>query len=314
VPTQPETLAIPSDGEQDLTADADQADKDKGPDKDAAPGDREPPRTDETKPQDDLTLPDPTEADLKKLRPETRRRIEQLLSQRNAARQEFEQIRPELDQHRQLQGYLQQHQLAPDDVNMLLGVGASLRRGDYQAFLNGVTPYVMAAQEALGLRVAPDLNKQVEDGLITEDTARELTRTRHRAAQAEHRLREQNQVTLTDNQQRNLTAIRSAVDTWEATIRSRDPDYAHKAVAVRRFSQALLQERGTPATPQQAVELAQSAYDEASRELAKLRPPPAPTRPAPSGNHIATGGPSQTQPRSYKEAALMALANMRRAS
>jgi hypothetical protein len=313
VPSKPDAPALPSDGEEPTT-DADKAVTDKGPDKDAASGDQEPPRTDE-KPQTDLAqLPDPTEADLKKLRPETRRRIEQLLSQRNTARQEFEQVRPELDQHRQLQGYLRQHQLAPDDVNLLLGVGAALRRGDYTAFLDGVMPYVMAAEEATGRRIAGDLQKQLDDGLVTEDAARELTRARHRAAQAEHRLKEQNQVVTTTNQQQSLAAIRQAVDGWEATIRARDPDYAHKAVAVRRFSQALLQERGTPTNPQQAVELAQSAYDEASRELAKLRPPPAPTRPAPSGNHIATGGASQAQPRSYKEAALMALANMRRAS
>jgi hypothetical protein len=73
-------------------------------------------------------------------------------------------VEPELAQHRQLTGYLREHQLAPDDVNMLLGVGASLRRGDFQGFLNGVMPYVQAAQEALGLRLPPDLPSTVEDG------------------------------------------------------------------------------------------------------------------------------------------------------
>lgn len=280
------------------------------PDQVAAPGDQAPPPTEDPT---DLNAPDPTEADLRKLRPETRKRFERLMAQRNDARQNLERIQPELTQHRQLQGYLQEHQLAADDVNMLLGVGASLRRGDYMAFLDGVTPYVMAAQEALGLRIAPDLQTQVNDGLVSEEAARELTRTRHRAVQAEHRLREQTQTVQTTETDRNVAEVRSGVDQWENHIRSRDPDYAHKADTVRRFSQALIQERGFPRNRDQAVALVQAAYDEANKTLIALRPRPQATRPTPSSVHVATGGVS-SEPSSMKEAALQALARMRRAS
>jgi len=171
----------------------------------------------------------------------------------------------------------------------------------------------MAAQEALGLRIAPDLQQQVNDGLVSEEAAREFTRTRHRANQAEHKLREQTQSVQTDATSRNLTEIRGGVDRWEQHIRSRDPDYAHKADTVRRFSQALIQERGTPQTPDQAVALVQAAYDEANRTLLAMRPRPQATRPTPSSVHVATGGVSP-EPTSMKDAALMALARMRRAS
>ena len=93
---------------------------------------RENPRLDDHR---TVNAPDPTEAELQQSF--DRRRASGssgLLAQRNEARQTLEALQPELTQHRQLQGYLQQHQLAPDDVNMLLGVGASLRRGDYQGF------------------------------------------------------------------------------------------------------------------------------------------------------------------------------------
>ena len=260
-----------------------------------------------------LPVADPTPDELKKLRPETRRRFEQLLAQRDEARTTLNALNPEIEQHRQLQGYLQQHQLAPDDVNLLLGVGAALRRGDYQAFLNGVGPYVQAAQEALGLRLAPDMQKQVDEGLITEETAREVTRTRFRANQSEERLRTETTTRAQENQGRALEAVRSAVETWENGIRGRDPDYSLKAVAIRRFSQALLQERGAPTTPQQAVALVEEAYREATEQFARARPPPRPTRAAPSGiNGTAHGG--VPEPSSMKEAAIMALQNMRRAS
>lgn len=262
---------------------------------------------------DDPNAPDPSEAELRKLRPETRKRFERLLAQRNEARTTLASVQPELDQHRQFQGVLQQHQLTPEDVNTLLYIGAAARRQDYQAFLDGVAPFVMTAQEALGLRIAPDLQRQVDDGLVSEDAARELTRTRHRAAQAEQRLRDTTTQHQAQQQTSAVTSIRQGVENWERAIRARDPDYAHKADTVMRFSQAMLQERGSPATPEQAQALVQAAYEETNRLFSRMRPRPQPTRPSPSSVHVATGGASP-EPSTMKEAALMALQRMRRAS
>jgi hypothetical protein len=252
-------------------------------------------------------LPDPTEAELAKLRPETRKRFERLLGQRNQARRDLQAIAPELQEHRQLKGYLRQNQLEPEEVNTLLGIGASLRRGEFQAFLNGITPYVVAAQEALGLRIPKDLQGQVDQGLISMDAAAELSRTRYRAGQAEHQLSQQSQQIVQQTQAQTLAQVQTAVNGWEENIRTRDPDYQTKAVAVRRFAQALLQERGPPRDATEAVSLIQSAYDEATKELARIRPAPKPTRAVPSGSQGSTVSASRV-PKTMKEAALMALA------
>lgn len=308
VPTTPETPAVPTD---DTVADQG-TEGQAGPDQVAASGTGQ--GTGPATPGAGQDEPDPSEGELRKLRPETRRRFEKLLAQRNEARQQLAALEPELQQHRQLTGYLRQNQLAADDVNRLLGVGSALRRGDFRAFLDGVTPYVLVAQEALGIRVAPDLQRQVEEGTVSEQAARELTRTRHQARRAEHELSAARQQTVADQQVRNVVAIRDAVDAWEAGQKTRDPDYAHKAVAVRRFSQALLQERGLPSSPQQAVEWVKSAYDEASRELMRMRPAPQPTRVAPSGIQAATTRLAGREPTSMKEAIVLAMQQARRAS
>ena len=284
------------------------ADKDSVARETVASSDTKPPDS-TAKPED---IPDPTEAELAKLRPETRKRFERLLSQRNQARRELKSLEPEIQQHRQLQGYLSQNQLATDDVNMLLGIGAALRRGDFQAFLNGVTPYVMTAQEALGLRLPKDLQGQVDQGFITPEAAQEMSRTRFRAGQAEHRLNEQSQLMARQSQEQTLAQVQQAVNGWEEAIRNRDPDYPTKATAVRRFAQALLQERGAPRNASEAVALIQAAYDEATSELARIRPAPKPTRPSPSGSQGSTVTASRT-PATMKEAALQALQGMRRA-
>lgn len=312
VPTKPETSALPTEGDPSV---AEQKDAGKaGPDqvaaKDTGQGQTPAPETS----QDKDAEADPSEGELRKLRPETRRRFERLLGQRNEARQAFDAVQPELTAHRQLQGYLAENQLAADDVNRLLGIGSALRRGDYRAFLEGVTPYVMVAQEAVGARIAPDLQKQVEDGTLNEDAARELTRTRHQARRAESELTATRQQQTAETQTRNVGAIRDAVDAWEADLRTRDPDYARKSVAVRRFSQALMQERGLPASPAAAVALVKAAYDEATRELLKGQPVPQATRRTPSGIQTTTTGSVVREPASMKDAVLQALAGMRRAS
>lgn len=305
VETKPETTAVPSD-------DADTSGEEVSQDQAAAPGEGIPtPDASTTEPAKPEA--DPTEAELKKLRPETRRRFERLLAQRNEWRQSYEALQPDIERYRQLQGYLQQNQLAPADVNTLLGVGAALRRGDYQGFLDGVMPFVLASQEAVGLRSSPDLQNQVDQGIIDEATARELTRTRHRAARAEAQLNDANQTVAATQQVQHVDQIRNAVDTWEQSIARRDPDYPQLSGAVRRYAQGILQERGLPRTPQEAVALTQTAYDEVRAAFSRVQPAPQPTRSAPSSIHVATGTPN-ANPRNMKEAVVMALANMRRAS
>ena len=59
--------------------------------------------------------------------------------------------------------------------------------------------------------------------------------------------------------------------------------------------------------------LVQAAYDEVKAAFRRAQPAPRPTRPSPSSIHVATGT-SGAEPRNMKEAVVMALANMRRAS
>jgi len=307
VKTSPDKPAADAASSEDEFGLGEQTDKQGVVSETGAPGDGSTPDQTQQAVTDDL--PDPTEAELNKLRPETRKRFERLLGQRNQARRDLQALEPEIAQHRQLQGYLRVNQLAPDEVNTLLGLGASLRRGDYQSFLSTVTPYVMAAQEALGLRIPKDLQAQVDQGLISTEAAAELSRTRYRAGEAEHRLNTQTQQMVQQSQQQTLARVQQAVNTWEANTRARDPDYQTKAVAVKRFAQALLQERGPPRDENEAVSLIKAAYDEATQELARIRPAPKPTRAVPSSSQGSTVSASRA-PKTMKEAALAALQGM----
>ena len=266
------------------------------------------PGTDKTAPQADAD-PDPTEAELKAYKPATRRRVEKLLAQRNEVRAELARIAPDLAAHRQFRGYLERANLDADDVNNLLGVGANLRAGNWEAFLKGVMPYVQTAQEALGQRLPKDLQDQVDEGALTQAAAAELVRARFTVARAEGQVRQTEAQQTAQQAEARRVSITTAVDNWEANVRSRDPDYAEKADAVRRFSQALILERGPPRNAEEAVSLASAALSEANatfgKRVAKTAQPRA-TRPTPGSVNGSTHVAVQ-EPKSMMEAAMIGL-------
>ena len=266
----------------------------------------------------DPNAPDPLDKDLSEpemelLKPQVRGRMRKLIQQRGEARIALEAAQPELAAHRQLQGYLTQHQLAPDDVNMLLGIGSALRKGDFQAFLSGVQPYVDLALQALGHTVAPDLLGRVEDGSMSEDAAKELTRTRMVSARHQVEAETQTQRHVERDSAQLQGQLHGAITTWEAGLKTRDPDYALKEAQIRRTSQALIAEHGRPRTPADAVALAQRAYEEVTSAFGRARPAAQATRPAPSGVSLATTSASP-QPTSMLDAVRLGLERSRRSA
>ncbi len=133
----------------------------------------------QTQAQPDAALEaDPTEAELKTMVPRTKARVEKLLSQRNEERRRVAELQPAAENWTHFDKYLKEHQLAAEDVNLLLGVGAALRRGDFQAFYDGVMPYVERAKQELGMALPPDLQAKVDAGEIAFDAAKEFSKTR----------------------------------------------------------------------------------------------------------------------------------------
>ena len=256
---------------------------------------------------------DPTDDELKGMVPKTKARIEKLLGQRNAARTETESLKPLAAKWQQMDGYLTRHDLAPEDVNLLLGVGAALRRGDFKAFLDGVKPYVELCNQALGHTLPADLQAKVEAGEVSTETARELSTTRFAKDRLEGQVQASTKAATAAAQAeadaRVASVVQSAVVAWEQGVQARDPDYARKAPAVLRVSQALMAEHGRPRTAEAAVELAKRAYEEANRMFAGVMPAPVPTRPQPNGARAVNN--ARPEPKTLMEAALLGLERSR---
>ena len=272
-----------------------------------SPGAPSPTSTTAQPPADPLQA-DPNETELSTYKPDTRRRIEQLLAQRNEARQTSERFKGDAEAFAQFRSYQQAHQLENDDVNLLLATGAALRRGDFKAFLDGVMPYVDVAQQALGISLPADLHQQVENGQIPVETAREISINRIQNARLQTESNSYRDGMELQNQQVLANRIYDSVAAWETQTKARDPDWALKKDIVERFSQSIVMSEGRPTSPQQAVAMAQKAYEEANRVVERMRPQPVPTRQQPSGVHQTTGnGAAAPEPRNLMEAAILGL-------
>lgn len=233
---------------------------------------------DDTPKDDDLKL---SRKEWRNLHPKTRERIEWFRAQRRELQSQVEQYKPAAE-------IVQQSGLKQEDIQVLLALGQALQRGDAKTFLEGVTPYVELCQELVGQKLPADLQEKVDEGYVTPDIAADLARARHIASLEKSRADDAtNAIAQREAEVRNH-AIIDQVRQYEEGLRSRDPDYAIKRDVIERETERLIRANGVPQTPQQAIQLAQAAYDFANTVFSKAIPRNA-TRPTPSVSQRPSG-------------------------
>lgn len=258
---------------------------------------------------------DPSEEELSRYHSKTRKRIQKLLSERNSLRGEISSYKADATAARDIREYLVANDIAKEDFQLTLDLAAAIRKGDFRAFLEGVTPYVTLAQEALGLRLPQDLQQQVQQGYMTTEAAARFSQERYARQLAEQNAQRQEFVyrqTQAQAQGQQLqTAIQQTVASWEAQVRQSDPDYGRKEPVVRELLWSVVRERGNPQSPQDALAIAQEAYRRADQMVRQFAPKPQATKPTPSSGVQRTGG-ARPEPKSLMEAAMLGLEQARR--
>jgi hypothetical protein len=241
--------------------------------------------------------------------PRTKKRIEQLLADNAGLRREIEPLKARAETTQQLQKFLKDADIAKEEFGLVLDLSAALKRGDHKTFLEGIAPYVKIAQEALGITLPPDLAQAVRQGHMTQDAARYVAQERTARQLAEARFNRANQDITTRNEtearQSFQTAVAQTVANWENEVRRSDPDYARKEPLIRDLLHAVVQERGPPRSPQEAVEIARLAYERANGTVSRFNPTARPTRQVPSSISRVNG--ARPEPKSLREAVHLAL-------
>jgi len=214
---------------------------------------------------------------------------------------------------RELQNFLKEADIAKEDFGLVLDLAAAMRRGDFKTFLEGVTPYVKLAQESLGISLPADLQQAVQTGHMTQDAARYVAQERSARQLAEAKLNRTTYETTTENHARAVqefqASVAGAVTNWETAVRRSDPDYARKEPVVRDLLHAVVQERGPPRSPAEAVEIARQAYERANALVSRFNPTLRSTHQVPSSINRVNG--ARAEPKNLKEAIHFALERSR---
>ena len=226
--------------------------------------------------------------------PKARKRIDRL---RNSNRE----LSREVEEYRPITETVKKYGFTQEDTEISFGLMSALRTGDYKTFIEGITPFYELAQEAMGVRLPADLQRQVDDGYATPEIASELARTRFKAEQATAQVETHRETAATQEGTANATAIKSSIADWESQVKLRDLDYARKEPLIHREAARLVKEHGTPRNQREALALAKQAYDEANEIAASIMPASRKeTRPTPSGS--ARPGNLRAEPRTMLEA------------
>lgn len=254
-----------------------------------------------------------TQAEYDSFHPRTRKRIDEFRREIKTLNEQMVPLQAQARTTAELQNFLKQADIAKEDFGLVLDLAASMRRGDFKTFLEGVTPYVKLAQENLGISLPADLQNAVRMGHMTQDAARYVAQERGARLLAETRL---NRTTQETSQRERAEAVQEfqasvagAVSNWEQGVRKSDPDYARKEPVVRDLLHAVVQERGPPRSPAEAVEIARQAYERANALVSRFNPTPRSTHQVPSSINRVNG--ARAEPKNLKEAIHFALERSR---
>lgn len=232
------------------------------------------------------------------------KKAERELAARDA---EFEPLKDAHERFSTLQSFVQDNGIEPQNVTLAFDAMAKMSRGDFQGFIDAIKPFYDYASQAAGIAISPDLQQRVDDGYLSEDDAKELTKARRQAetfqGQAQQERQRAAEREQTEKQGQTTQQILTAINERESQLKSSDPDYALKSPAIRSMIELVLQNGAIPKTADDALKLINDAYERANASFVKA-PAPRPTPPRPSASTPPRGNPA---PASTRDAITQAL-------
>lgn len=217
---------------------------------------------------------------------------------------ERDQLKPDAENYQRINQFMDANRLTPQEVAEGFQTMALMKQ-DPVAAKQRLEHMLQGLQEFDPGYMPSDLQKEVDDGLITPERAQEMAQYRAQTRQAQFRnesteaqlrqTQEQRQREVAQQQQRQLM---EAVNAWEQQVKSKDPEYDQKAPYIEDRLRALVMQQGHPQTQQDAVKLAEQAKGDVEKRLKQLQPRKPESKPMPSGGSSKV----KSEPKSLNEA------------
>lgn len=164
------------------------------------------------------------------------------------------------DQFDKITNYLSHNNINADEAETGLQIMA-LMKNDPAKALEALTPFVNTLRELTGEVLPDDIRNKVDDGFMDEDAGRELSRAR---AEADNQKRINDRVLTQQNNaqsEQHKNHLSRTVTAWEDQARQSDPDYDLKQDEIDDRVRVLVSERGSPTTEEDAISMANEAYE-----------------------------------------------------
>ena len=187
--------------------------------------------------------------------------------QLEALRQEKEALSPLAEHSRSVTEYCKQNGISNEAFNQSLQLAAMAAK-DPKQFRAAIQQMADQLDTQTGARLPDDIQRKVNEGIIDEESAKELALARAGRQTTEATLAEQRQQV---EMQRHASLVQ-AVDNWSLQKQQKDPDYGQKYDLVRDRLTVLAQTK-PPQSTADAVALAEQAYRDVDTMLGRFRKP-----------------------------------------
>lgn len=189
----------------------------------------------------------------------------------SAFEQEAEPLRTKAGQLDQIGQFMTSNSLTPEEMTEGMEIMALMKR-DPAAALEALRPKLDALEIASGTKFPKDIQEKVDAGQLDAESAAELTQSRYVAKANEVRAELATGKLEQTTAQTTMAGMKTAVQVWEADLKTRDPDYSHKQSFVIDRTRVLAQ-ANPPKTPEDAVAMAKQAYDDVSAQFKRFAAP-----------------------------------------
>ncbi len=195
-------------------------------------------------------------------------RFQEVIKERATFKQKSEELTPFAERARLIDGYCQKHGISGEEFNSVMELTALTHANPAEA-LKALKTYVETLEVSLGNKLPDDLQKEVDDGALSLERAKELTNARIKNQGLEHTSKR----TEAQVAQERQASITNAVNSWDSQKRASDAAYDKKYPFIEKAFIAACS-MNPPRTPQEAVLLAEKVYAEVNTSLSPFVPKP----------------------------------------
>lgn len=237
-------------------------------------------------------------------------RFQEVIHQKNDFEAKTKEMEPIVKAHRSVVEYLDRFGVTPEQYQEGVKI-LGLINSDPEEALKMLNPLVDRLKGISGDAVAQDLQNEVDEGLITLERAKELTKLRNRGSFDKERTERERRQQAALQEQTFRSSVSTEIQRWQETKMAQDPDLVPKAsadapdgkyeVLVDRATRYMQQTQFRSA--KDAIDVLEKAYAEVNKLFSRFTPTKTSTRKTMSSSKSSTS--ASREPETLAEAIQM---------